>query len=157
MQSGGLCPDVMSCPVFPQASRAALSSFPSVSDFVSCTFVCQALWSMEMSLPYAPIACMEMCYTKVRKFADLLSCHPTCLSGARPASPKLWDKKCSLGGTQHCHISYWTQQNQLMPFGRTCALVPVVFAPTACGIFSEASHENNYYVHGKIVAQSLRL
>lgn len=48
-----------------------------------------------------------------------------------------------------------------MPFSRTCALVPVDFAlckiQIACGIFSEASQENNDYFHGKVVPQSLTL
>lgn len=145
-QHGGPCPDLMSC--FP---RAAEQHLPPLVCVTSRTLT----WPMGMSLLRAHTACVETCYTKGTKFAKLLSCHPTCLSGS---TSKLWDKIVPLesikGDTLHCHGSSRHQPTQqLMPLSRTCTLV--VFAlckiQIACGISSEASQKNNYYFSGKLL------
>ena len=50
----------------------------------------------EKSLLHTHTECMEMRYTKVTTHALQFFCHP-CLSGAMPATPKLWDRQCPLG------------------------------------------------------------
>lgn len=148
------CPHLMSYPCqklpFPQDSRAAINSFPSV--WVTSYHAPSSLRPCgPPRCPHRRMVHMEMFYTRVTKFANLLSCPPTCLSGAMPAPPKLWDKKwwCSLfwstSGDKAGTVTLVTELsgNSTVPFSRTCSIIPLVFAlckiQIACGIFSEAS------------------